>query len=65
MGPMKPGSGGMVPMDKSNSMPYPSRYGGRKAWPMTRSIHGTQRPRLLIHSNVALSLSRQGWTWAR
>ena len=39
MGPMKPGSGGMVPMDKSNSMPYSSRY-SRKPWPMPRGIHG-------------------------
>jgi hypothetical protein len=39
MGPLKPGTVGMNPMDKSNSMPYSSRY-TRKAWPMTRSIHG-------------------------
>lgn len=39
MGPMKPGTAGMNPMDKSNSMPYSARY-TRKAWPMTRSMHG-------------------------
>jgi hypothetical protein len=39
IGPMKPGTVGMNPMDKSNSMPYSSRY-TRKGWPMPRSIHG-------------------------
>lgn len=39
MGQMKPGGMGMSPMDKSNSMPYSSRY-SRKPWPMTRSMHG-------------------------
>jgi hypothetical protein len=39
MGPMKPGTIGMNPMEKSNSMPYSNRY-TRKPWPMTRSIHG-------------------------
>ncbi|CAF4598514.1 unnamed protein product, partial [Rotaria socialis] len=38
MGPMKPGSMGMSPMDKSNSMSYSNRY-SRKPWPMSRSIH--------------------------
>lgn len=40
MGPMKPGTVGMNPMDKSNSMPYSSRFPRNKAWPMTRSMHG-------------------------
>ena len=40
MGPMKPGTAGIGPMDKSNSMSYSSRY-GRKAWPMSRSMNGT------------------------
>jgi hypothetical protein len=39
MAPMKPGTVGMNPMDKSNSMPYSSRY-TRKVWPMARSFHG-------------------------
>lgn len=39
MGPMKPGGPPLGPIDKSNSMPYSSRY-SRKAWPMTRSING-------------------------
>jgi hypothetical protein len=39
MGPMKPGTGSLGPMEKSNSMPYPSRY-NRKAWPIARSING-------------------------
>jgi len=39
MGPMKPATVGMNPMDKSNSMPYSNRY-SRKPWPVTRSMHG-------------------------
>jgi hypothetical protein len=41
MVPMKPGSMGMNPMDKSNSMTYSysNRY-SRKPWPVTRSMNG-------------------------
>ncbi|CAF3195510.1 unnamed protein product [Rotaria sp. Silwood2] len=38
MGTLKSTNVNMNPMDKSNSMPYTSRY-TRKAWPMSRNIH--------------------------
>ncbi|CAF1007774.1 unnamed protein product [Rotaria sordida] len=38
MGTLKSTNVSINPMDKSNTMPYSSRY-TRKAWPMSRSIH--------------------------
>lgn len=39
MGTLKSSNVTMNPMDKTNSMPYSSRY-TRKPWPISRSING-------------------------
>lgn len=58
MGPMKPAGPPLGPMDKSNTMPYPSRY-GRKVWPVTRSVNGETNRSLALFSTFFSPLQRK------